>query len=76
MNRKKNRNRTEPNRLQPDHRSRLPWFGVGQVAGCIDFKIFKNRLKTGCNRLQPVFAQYYITYTTQVNLCKVFEKYS
>jgi hypothetical protein len=54
----------------------LPWFGVGQVAGCFDFKIFKNRLKTGCNRLQPVFAQYYITYTTQVNLCKVFEKYS
>jgi hypothetical protein len=30
----------------------------GWVAGCPTFKIFKNRAKTGCNPLQPVFYVY------------------
>ena len=55
MDRKKNRNRTECNREQPDPQLRLPRLGARLVAGCLTFQILENRQKTGCNQLQPVF---------------------
>jgi hypothetical protein len=51
--------KTEPNRhpVRSIFRLRLLTFELTPVAGCLVLKIFKNRYKTGCNRLQPVFVQ-------------------
>ena len=55
MDQKKNRNRTECNREQPDPQLQFPHLGAHSVAGCLKFQILKNRQKTGHNQLQPVF---------------------
>jgi hypothetical protein len=48
MDQKKNRNWTERNRMQLDHRLQLLTFEAGSVAGCLTFK---NMLKPLENRL-------------------------
>ena len=69
MDRKKNRHRTEWNWGQLDPRLRLLHFRVLSVASCFILKIFKNRPKTGCNQLQPVF-KLYIMYP-YIKLCSM-----
>src|SRR5882762_8395469 len=59
MDRPNNRNRTAPNRLQPDRRLRLPGLLVGCGCRFTQLKKIKKPSKTGCNRLQPVFSIYY-----------------